>query len=85
MFESIGTQLHKHPPEDYHRLILNIKHAAEWGVRTATAPIRTFPDFLIVGAQKAGTTSLYAYLLKQHPGIEVAWTEEICALRLLSQ
>jgi hypothetical protein len=77
VLESVSTQLHKHLPEDYYNLILDIKHAAEWSVRTATASIRAFPDFLIVGAQKAGTTSLYAYL-KQHPDIEAAWTKEIC-------
>ena len=34
----------------------------------ATASARPLPDFLILGAQKAGTTSLYAYL-RWHPDI----------------
>jgi hypothetical protein len=34
----------------------------------ATASIRPLPDFLIIGAQKAGTTALYAYL-RWHPNI----------------
>jgi hypothetical protein len=34
----------------------------------ATAPARALPDFLILGAQKAGTTALYAYL-RWHPDI----------------
>jgi hypothetical protein len=34
----------------------------------ATASLRPLPDFLIIGAQKAGTTALYAYL-RWHPGI----------------
>jgi hypothetical protein len=34
----------------------------------ATAGLRPLPDFLILGAQKAGTTALYAYL-RWHPGI----------------
>jgi hypothetical protein len=34
----------------------------------ATADLRPLPDFLILGAQKAGTTALYAYL-RWHPGI----------------
>lgn len=34
------------------------------------------PDFLIVGAQKAGTTSLYAYL-RQHPTIVGAVPKEV--------
>ncbi len=34
------------------------------------------PDFLIIGAMKSGTTSLY-YLLQQHPGICAASTKEV--------
>ena len=34
------------------------------------------PDFLIIGAQKAGTTSLYDYLV-QHPRIAAARTKEV--------
>jgi Sulfotransferase domain len=34
----------------------------------ATADLRPLPDFLILGAQKAGTTALYAYL-RWHPQI----------------
>jgi Sulfotransferase domain len=34
----------------------------------ATAGVRPLPDFLILGAQKAGTTALYAYL-RWHPRI----------------
>lgn len=34
----------------------------------ATAALRPLPDFLILGAQKAGTTALYAYL-RWHPDI----------------
>lgn len=34
--------------------------------RYITAPLRVLPDFLIVGAQQSGTTSLY-YNLIQHP------------------
>jgi len=33
-----------------------------------TAPLRMMPDFIIVGAQRAGTTSLYNYLA-QHPEV----------------
>jgi hypothetical protein len=34
----------------------------------ATAALRPLPDFLILGAQKAGTTALYAYL-RWHPQV----------------
>ena len=37
---------------------------------------RTYPDFVIIGAQKSGTTSLYKYLI-QHPSILAASKKEI--------
>lgn len=42
----------------------------------ATWYLRPLPDFLIIGAQKAGTSSLYKYLL-QHPAILPAYQKEI--------
>jgi hypothetical protein len=39
-----------------------------WVYGKATASVRPLPDFLVIGAQKAGTTALYAYL-RWHPGI----------------
>ena len=44
--------------------------------RGLTAPIRLLPDFLIIGAQKAGTTSLYNYL-QAHPCIASAARKEV--------
>lgn len=41
---------------------------AVWTFGRATSRLRTLPDFLIIGAQKAGTTALYAYLRK-HPAV----------------
>ena len=38
------------------------------GFGTATGFMRPLPDFLILGAQKSGTTALYTYLLR-HPGV----------------
>lgn len=38
------------------------------GYGQATARLRPLPDFLILGAQKAGTTALYAYL-RWHPDV----------------
>lgn len=35
----------------------------------------TLPNFLVIGAQKAGTTSLY-YYLKQHPGVYMSPVKE---------
>lgn len=36
--------------------------------RKATAPVRLRPTFLVIGAQKAGTTALHGYL-RQHPAV----------------
>lgn len=44
--------------------------------RTITSSIRLLPDFIIIGAQRGGTTSLYAYL-SQHPQIAPAATKEV--------
>ena len=44
--------------------------------RLATAPVRTLPDFLIIGAQKCGTTFLYQ-LLVQHPYVKPAFAKEV--------
>jgi hypothetical protein len=55
--------------EDY-ALKTVVKNAVTaWGV--ATYRVRRLPDFLIIGAQRAGTTSLYRYLV-EHPDIAPA-------------
>jgi Sulfotransferase domain len=46
-----------------------------WAYGRATSFARPLPDFLILGAQKAGTTALYAYL-RWHPDIAgPSWKE----------
>lgn len=44
--------------------------------RLVTASGRALPDFLVLGAMKAGSTSLY-HALSQHPGVFPAATKEI--------
>ena len=44
--------------------------------RTLTTTIRLLPDFLIIGAARCGTTSLYRYLT-EHPCIAPAFRKEI--------
>jgi hypothetical protein len=44
--------------------------------RAITSPFRALPDFIIIGAQRCGTTSLYSYLT-QHPCITAAYKKEI--------
>lgn len=47
-----------------------------WRYRKATAPKRCLPNFIIIGSQKSGTTSLYAYL-RRHPQIVPAFKKEV--------
>ena len=47
-------------------------HAA----RSRNVAYSNLPDFIIIGSQKCGTTSLYDYLV-QHPKIESALTKEV--------
>lgn len=58
------------------KLLISGYRLALQGWRLLTAPLRSKPGFLIIGAQKAGTTSLYAYLC-QHPDILPASTKEV--------
>ncbi len=44
--------------------------------RLGTHQLRELPSVVMVGAQKAGTTQLYAYLLN-HPRIFCAWRKEV--------
>lgn len=44
--------------------------------RKLTGPLRALPDFIIIGAQKAGTSSLYHYLA-QHPAVAPAIRKEV--------
>ena len=46
-----------------------------WAYGWVTSPFRPLPDFLVLGAQKAGTTALYEYL-RRHPQIAgPSWKE----------
>ena len=47
-----------------------------WYLRWATAPWRALPDFIIIGAQKCGTTTLFD-LLEQHPLLAPSYKKEI--------
>jgi hypothetical protein len=51
-------------------------NALVWQYRKLSWQSRSEPDFLIIGSQRSGTTSLHAYL-KQHPQIIPAIKKEI--------
>src|SRR5262245_42568124 len=60
-----------HVPEPVRKVARN----AIWGFGRATSRWRRLPGFLVLGAQKAGTAALYAYL-RWHPGItRPSWKE----------
>jgi hypothetical protein len=44
--------------------------------RLMTGPLRVLPDYIIIGAQKCGTSSLYRYL-NEHPAIAPAAGKEV--------
>ena len=52
------------------------RRSGEHVLRRASAGGRPLPDFLIIGAQKAGTTSLHAYLT-QHTSVVAPVTKEV--------
>ena len=53
-----------------------VDESATGGRGVSTAAGGALPDFLIIGAQKCGTTFLY-HLLCQHPCVEPATTKEV--------
>src|SRR5690625_3724164 len=50
------------------RRIVQLKIDYHYGIKIIERNSRAFPDFLIIGAAKSGTTSLFQYL-SQHPKI----------------
>lgn len=56
------------PPKGLKRKVAYYGRRVSEPFARATAPMRMLPDYLIVGAQRAGTTSMYNYLA-QHPDV----------------
>jgi hypothetical protein len=50
--------------------------AARAGIRRSSSRLRPLPDFLLIGAQRCGTTSLYRYLAA-HPHVLPALDKEV--------
>ncbi|MFV2001278.1 MAG: sulfotransferase [Acidimicrobiia bacterium] len=53
-----------------------VRRTAAWRTRSATSRWRTLPDFVIIGGQRCGTTSLYA-ALSQHNEILPSFRKEV--------
>lgn len=54
----------------------SVRQTIRWKVGGITSRMRVLPDFLIFGAKKCGTTSLYWYLT-QHPKALPAYAKEL--------
>ena len=55
---------------------LRIQQKLSWPYRYLTSGDRSLPDFIIIGAMKAGTTSLFKYLSK-HPDLYLSVPKEV--------
>jgi len=65
------------PPEISKRYVVRpLVRKVLRGYRMLTAPLRVKPDFVIIGAAKAGSTSLWSYL-SQHPSVVPSFVKEI--------
>lgn len=60
----VSASLRSHGPARLVRLLRSVVQGVGW----LTARWRLQPDFLVVGAQRAGTTTLYR-ILSEHPGV----------------
>jgi len=56
--------------------VVDTLHSSLKLYRLSTNNIRLIPDFIIIGAQRGGTTSLYAYLCR-HPAVLPAAMKEV--------
>jgi hypothetical protein len=56
--------------------VRKVARGTVWTAGRLTARWRDLPDFLVIGAQKAGTTALYAYL-RWHPEIGGPFWKEV--------
>jgi hypothetical protein len=63
-------------PEASPRWRLPVPDSSRRLTRRLTARLRLLPDFLVVGAQRAGTTSLYQYLVA-HPPVGAPLRKEV--------
>jgi len=54
----------------------SLQQSTGHALRRMTSGLRAWPDFIILGAQKAGTTSLYRYLTL-HPRVVAAHVKEV--------
>lgn len=64
------------PPTSGHNKLYRLQRSGKLALRRVTVRNRPLPDFLVIGAQKAGTTSLHTYLCA-HPEVMPSFTKEV--------
>ena len=73
---TLASDTHNSATRFLKRATNRIRSDLDWSLRRLTARQRALPDFLIIGAQKAGTSSLFSYLA-QHPKIMPSSKKEV--------
>jgi hypothetical protein len=64
------------PHSPLRQLARNTLWTMRWPARRVTAAVRALPQFLVIGSQRAGTSSLH-YWLAQHPLLQPAAIKEV--------
>jgi hypothetical protein len=72
----IDRRLHEHLPEPAYERAVGGYNRARALARRGPGRGRLLPDFVIIGAAKAGTTTLYGWL-SEHPFVAPASTKEV--------
>jgi len=54
----------------------SVRRTIRWRYRRATSGLRALPDFVVIGAQRSGTTSLFDYF-RDHPQVRPALKKEL--------
>lgn len=62
--------------DNFRQTVRRFRLKAQLFRRSVDAESRALPDYVIIGAQKSGTTSMYRYL-KKHPQIKPAYEKSI--------
>lgn len=60
-----------------HRIYSKARRAARWIARYTTSPWRSLPDFIVLGAQKGGTSTLNYFIGKNHPQVLPSMRKEV--------
>lgn len=72
--DSAGRELAlSHPPPT---LIDRVLVSTRWRSRRWTSRLRRYPDFIVIGGQRSGTTSLF-HSLAEHPGLTPSFRKEV--------